>query len=167
MKSKRRILQSILIAELIIVGAVFNLAVVLSGGLWLSEWIFPELWGSHELGNNLYKWDGNGDDAILFGSDYAGRRCIGGSYIVPSYMDLYICGKKAEYVKEYKFDKSSIIVLTDNNQTGERKYYIISKAFNPDYTDGAVIRARYLKEFTDSAEFIACCEMDSIGLRFR
>ncbi len=85
-----------------------------------------------------------------------------GDEIVPSSADC----QNSEYVKEYKFDKSSIIVLTDNKQTGEHKYYIISKAFDPEYTNDVVIRARYLWEFTDSAEFIARCERDSIALRF-
>ena len=127
-----------------------------------SEWLFPWMWGSYNLGNNLYKLDDDDHSAIYYCSQKRGRTCYGGSYIVPEYIDVL----SAEYVADYRYDDSYVIVLTDNRSTREHKYYIISKDFDPTVTDDLGIRARYLWEFTDSNEFIARCEKDGIALRF-
>ena len=126
-------------------------------GLFMSEWLWPELWGSHSLGAGLDMVDGDcpEDRAVIYSSNLHGKTCYGGTYIIPTYEEKYdSLGNFIEYVIDAKSDENHIYVITFMKTDNKRKYYIIDKSYEvttlyyPEY-----IRKRYTTLMDDSVKF--------------
>lgn len=165
-----KIFRLIFYVIFMVIFGIFDIQLRFFGFMYVSIWVAPELHGSYSLGHSIYMLenDGHGRFIVLGGRNMDGRVCVTGDNLVPEMSQWYdSLGRRAEYVVDARFDDGYIITRTDNYQTHLRKYYIISKDFPSEGISAYEIRLNYIKEFTDSAEFIAYCEMDSIGLRFR
>ena len=70
----------------IILGVVFLLIQGIMFLLILSLWLYPQLWGSRDLGDGLYLIDGDHleDRVIVYGTNIEGNACFGGEVIIPS-----------------------------------------------------------------------------------
>ena len=134
---------------------------------YIFTFIYPEAWGSKDLGNGLYVMAGNNyyDDIIVQGSAWDNNVCRGGLQILPI-NSFDGSGNLLEYIVSTEYDDLNIIALIYNYQTTEHKYCILSKSFNPDSTSFDEIVNRYVFEFTDSLKFIKECEDRNISLRF-
>lgn len=142
----------ILIYCFLIIGALFGLFSI-------SEWLWPELWGSHSLGNDLYliNWE-NDTKIVVFSKNLRGNTCYSGSFVIPSGP----VSTTREYVVDAVSNDNYIIILSlliDNNKN---KYYVISKDFG-DLNDPVLeITERHLHPFEDYTSFCNTC--DSLGI---
>ena len=153
----------------LVTGVIFvfsSLVIVLFLFLFASEWLWPEINGSYDLGNNIYmmEWDGGGR-IIVYGTNISGNTCYGGGYLIPTYENQYdSTGRYAEYVVDAKSDDNWVIVRSANWNVNERKYYIISKNFDPDTINKDKIINTKIEEFTDSSEFSKRCYDNGITM---
>lgn len=131
-----------------------------------AEWLWPEYYGSYNLGSGIYmiEWDGGGK-LIIKGSSIKGNTCYGGEYIIPTsenYCDSN--GNFAEYVVDAKHNDSWIIAKTDNYITHQAKYYIINKNEETKRLNAEEIFEKYTLCFTDSIEFSNTCQNKGINI---
>lgn len=112
--------------KLIIIGVIAIVIVGLPIGLFIfSEWLFPSLWGSYNLGNGLYmmEWDNN-SRLIVYNSHPRGKTCYSGIPIIPTSLSENI------RVADAKSNNDWIIVEAyQNNDTLNRFYYLIDKSY--------------------------------------
>lgn len=166
-RAYRIVLKVVLWSVVCIVGLPVVLVLLLLGFGYISTYIYPEFWGSKDLGNGVYFMSGDNyyDASIVEGSAFDNNVCTGGPQILPQhwYDDK---GDLLEYLVCKEFDDLNIIALIYNYQTTEHKYCILSKSFNPDSTSFDEIVNKYVFEFTDSLKFIKECEDRDISLRF-
>lgn len=168
MKITRRIAVKVALWTVVCIVGLPTVFVLLFFGFgYVSTYIYPEFWGSKNLGNGIYYMYGDNyyDASIVIGSGFDNNVCTGGPQILPRhwYDDK---GDLLEYLVSKEFDDLNIIALIYNYQTAEHKYCILSKSFNADSTSIEQIVSGYVFEFTDSLEFIRECEDRNITLRF-
>lgn len=146
----------------LVTGVIFvftSLVIVLFLFLFASEWLWPEINGSYDLGNNIYmlECDGGGK-VIVYGTNISGNTCYGGGYLIPTYDNQYdSTGRFAEYVVDAKSDDNWVIARTANKIKNERKFYILNKGYDPDTITEEEIINKKIEEFKDSAEFMRKC----------
>lgn len=120
------------IRRLIIIGLSIPLLILIF--LYLSIWVFPELWGSYSLGSNLYLVKTEKDESILFLTDHLdGRVCDGGIDVlspIAEYTDTNFVRNSYEYVVKSAHNEKWILVKTRNSATGLNRYYAIFKNFD-------------------------------------
>lgn len=153
---------------LLLLGIMFSIYVLFMLFLFVSDWIWPEFNGSHDLGNNIYMLDGDGNGRIIvYCSNKEGKTCCGGSYLIPTYENGYDSNDNfAEYVVTAKSDERWVIVKTDNHLIQQRKYYIINKDYDPiEMTTQDIIDTK-IECFADSSEFANNCLKNGIALQF-
>ena len=123
---------------------------------------------SYDLGNNIYmmEWDGGGRLIVLC-SHVEGKKCYGGSYLIPTYENSVDSnGEFAEYVVTAKSDEKWVIVKTDNFQSKQHKYYIINKDYDPNEMTTEEIINTKIDCFTDSSEFANKCLENGISIKW-
>ena len=137
---------------ILIIGVLLSLFCV-------SEWLWPELWGSRSLGNGLYliNWENN-TKIVVYCKTPRGNTCYNGSYVVPSGP----VSTMKEYVIEAVSNEHYIIILSYLIDQDKSKYYIISKEYS-DINDPLLeIKEKHLHPFEDYSHFSNKC--DSLGI---
>lgn len=166
--------------------AIFGAPIVLFLLIYASCWIFPEAWGSYNLGNNLYMIYGEKDSKyIVFSNELEGRVSHGGWNIIPSSGTMFDSeGHFHEWVTSAKSNSNWIIAKTCIAEK-DKKFYIISKDFNYKelkklYKEISKDSLKYIKfeeaierlkknyifSYNDSNRFINECKNRDIPLRF-
>ncbi len=82
-------------------------------------------------------------------------------HIVPlSYAEAYdsVSGKRRESVSQVVRYPGHLAVTTRNLLSGERRYYIVDKSYDPETTNHYQIKYNYLFATADSASFIRKCK---------
>lgn len=151
-----------------ILGILFITTICFFLFLFATEWIWPEFNGSYSLGNNVYmmEWDGGGR-IIVQGSNIRGNTCYGGDRLIPTYENQYdSTGNYAEYVVDAKADNYWVIAKTMNRLNNERKYYILSKQYDPNETTLEYIINTKIESFIDSCDFANKCQNYGIHIKW-
>lgn len=105
--------------------AIFILPIGAVALMYVSCWIFPQAWGSYNLGNNLYLiyWEKD-YRYIVFSNDLDGRVCKGGWPVIPSSETMYDNdGNINESVISAKADSNWIIAMTVNSMKENVLYH--------------------------------------------
>ena len=180
----------IIIIPGMIIGLMIRLFLSIFIFLFIAQYIYPEIWGSHSLGNDIYLLDGDGANrgVIVFTDkeDLCGNTSYGGSTIIPLRDIGYNDSTGYDYVVNTSYDENWIIVQTQYYGTQNYRYYIISKDFDPEKMFGKykmtnkdslagksyktnydVFIDRNIRVFSDSTEFAAVCKEDKIKLNFK
>ncbi|MBR5043339.1 MAG: hypothetical protein IKX67_08900 [Bacteroidales bacterium] len=132
---------------------------VLCFTVFLSTWFWPELWGSHSLGNNLYLLDWENDTKIIvYSTSKIGNTCYSGSYIIPSGP----ISETEEYVTDAAYDGRYVILSAYLFNEDKYTYYIISKDFDPNNYPYSEITKNKVHPFADYSVFVKKC--DSLGI---
>lgn len=145
-----------------------------------SIWIFPSLWGSQSLGKDLYlvAWDGGGC-VMMYSSRESlfGNVCENGTIFIPAEYNP----ERERIIKE-AHDDNWIVAETRFEHSGIKKYYIVSKDFNPNdfrYFENDSLslkraRKKYcnfennnVKTFNDSLDFVRHCKINGIKLNLK
>ncbi len=126
-----------------------------------SEWLWPESYGSHHLGNGVYLLEWDGGDIIVQGSNIRGRTCYGGSYIIPNAENSN--ANRKEHVVKVKYDDSWILVKTVLCNPLEFKFYVIEKKFDKKDNEEVILN-KYTKSFNDSIEFHRYIQRNNISV---
>lgn len=110
----------------------------------LSPWLFPEWWGSHSLGNNIYllDWDNN-SELIVWGGDKEGYACFSGALLIPNEKN-----SNTERIISVETNEDSIFVKTSIDN--RKKYYIIDLNFDKNKIDLDDVVKYHIKEVPDS-----------------
>ena len=144
--------KRILIYFILIIGILISL-------FHASEWLWPELWGSRSLGNNLYliNWE-KGAKIVVYCKNPRGNTCYSGSYVVPAGP----VSATKEDVREAVTSEHYIIILSYLIEQDKYKYYVISKEYGELNNPPLEIREKFLYPFEDYSHFSNKC--DSLGI---
>ena len=146
------------------IGAIYICFVVF---VYAATWLWPAFYGSYSLGNNIYMLEGDGGKMIVKGTTIEGNTCYSGEPLIPTYENQYdSIGNFAEYVVDAKSDDNWVIAKTGNKKTNQKKYYILNKDFDFDYTKVDEIIKTKIEEFTDSIEFSKKCHDYGIKIKW-
>lgn len=160
---------------------IITLFVCLMFFFYVSEWLWPEWNGSHNLGKNVYMIEWDGGNVIVYSTEISGRTCYSGSPLIPARQDAYdkkghwkeslnqwndSLGVLSEYVVDAKADDEWIIAKTDNKKTQKKKFYIIHKNFDPDTIDAQEIIQSHIWSFDDSILFENSCQNNCITVKW-
>ncbi len=151
-----------------ILGILIIIVLLFIGFLFASEWIFPQMHGSYNLGHGIYmmEWDGGGR-VIVYGTSISGNTCYGGTPLIPIYNDQYdSLGRQMEYVVDAKSDKHWIIAKTNNKITHQKKFYIIDKNFNIHEEKTEKMPPIPIFNYNDSLEFVNACKIKGIKINW-
>ena len=129
--------------------------------LYITTYIWPEIHGSHDLGNGLYEIYFQTEKIIVLGSGFDGNVCIVGENLVPTMEDMLdSLGNVVEHVIDSNSNDECVIVKTlrVSIKTGCSsdslyKFYIIDKTFDPQTITVQEIVNNHMAVFTDSLEF--------------
>ena len=96
-----------------------------------------ELFGSHELGNNIVLLEGDRpeDRIIVYCTGRSGGCCSGGVSIIPTYENHIKQDMYNEYVEGAKSNNKWIIARSYRILEKSHKFWIINKNFNIDSLD--------------------------------
>ncbi|MBO5603451.1 MAG: hypothetical protein J5957_12740 [Prevotella sp.] len=133
----------------------------------ISDYLFPKLNGSYNLGNGIYMIEWDDGRIIVNGEQIIGNTCYGGSPLIPS---IRTAIDSADYTYNYervvkvKSDREWIIAKTHNHQNGQEIFYIIDKGFDINKTTAEDIVNNYIHVYSDSISFAKACNEKKIGI---
>ncbi|MCR5362845.1 MAG: hypothetical protein K6E73_12685 [Bacteroidales bacterium] len=149
-----------------LVGTV-GLFVLILASVIASAWLWPEAWGSRDLGNGIYLMDFDPGPIIVKGSTFNGRTCNGGDRIIPRNNGReYKSERLVEFVEDAKSSKRWIIVktvLVKDRSEILKKFYLMDKNFTKD-TPADSIALRHVTCFNDSISFIETCKLKKVDI---
>lgn len=151
---------------LYVISGIIVIVICFVAFLYATTWWWPEIHGSHSLGNNIYMidWDGGGK-LVVRGTTVEGNTCYGGVPLIPTYENQYDSdGNWAEYVVDAVSDDNWIIVKTNNRSSDEKCYYIIDKREIDDQMSAEEIIETKIESFTDSTQFSQRCFENAIEM---
>ena len=151
-----------------ILGILIIIVLLFIGFLFASEWIFPQMHGSYNLGHGIYmmEWDGGGR-VIVYGTSISGNTCYGGTPLIPTYNNQYdSLGRQMEYVVDAKSNKRWIIVKTNNKMTHQKKIYIIDKDCNTQEKTSDNTLPIQILNYNDSLDFAKACNNKGIKINW-
>ena len=143
------------------------LSIILLSLMLFSDWLFPSLFGSYSLGNNIYL-SGQASMSVVYPSTYDmhGRTAKGGMLLIPDirlYADSVF---SSEHVRDANFDDNWIIVKTTGNTITHKRYYIIDKNFDPETLEFDEVIDNHIVGYSDSLEFASACRSKGITLKW-
>jgi hypothetical protein len=143
--------------------SLFGVGVVIF--LFSSEWLWPEFYGSRNLGNGIYLMEWDEGAIIVQGSNISGRTCYGGSFIIPITASPNDSNaNRKEHVVKVKYDDSWILVKTVLCNPFEVKFYVIDKDFDKNDNE-TIILNKHIKSFKDSIDFYSYVQRNNISVR--
>lgn len=121
----------------------------------LSEWYYPEAWGSYNLGDGFYMIEFDGGRIIVYGTKVSGHTCYGGAYLIPSFEKSYTQDfqHRKIIVQEAISDEEWIIAVLYDLEEDKNLYAVYNKKSTAESPSELTQFVLYFNEFQDVEDY--------------